>query len=171
MKTQRAIFFDRDGVLNDVIVDGEGIRSPRALGEFRIKEGAREVVQRVKERGYLAIVVTNQPEVKRNLLDKDELDCMHAALKKELGVDDVLVCLHDNDDGCACRKPKPGMLLDAARKWNIDLSQSFIVGDTWRDVGAGEAAGVKTILIDADYNQASGADYRVGALGEILAIV
>ena len=166
----RAIFLDRDGVINQAeIVDGVP-RSPRKFDEFKILSGVKEAIAGFKKKGFKIIVVTNQPEVSRGLLEKEELDKMHAHLKTKLDVDDIFICLHDDHHNCNCRKPKPGMLMEAAKRWNIDLSESYMVGDRWKDIEAGKDAGCKTVLIS---NPASGncqPDFRIESITEIISI-
>lgn len=103
------------------------------------------------EAGYLLILATNQPDIARGAADPQEVSAMHAHLRNYLRLDDVKVCPHDDADQCVCRKPKPGLLLEAAREWNIDLAASFFVGDRWRDIEAGQRAGCSSIFIDYGY--------------------
>ena len=119
---------------------------------------------RLKAAGLRPIVFTNQPEVARGTLSPGVLDRMHARLRAAVGIDDILVCGHADRDGCACRKPRPGMLETAARKWEIDLSASFVVGDRWRDIDAGRAVGCYTVLIERPYSECREADVRVADL-------
>ena len=162
---------DRDGVINRVIIRNGKPYSPRQLRDFKLTEGIKKALQELKRAGFLLIVVTNQPDVARGFLDKTTLDKFHDLIHRELPVDDIFVCLHDDSDRCGCRKPKPGMLLAAARKWDIDLKNSFLIGATWQDREAARAAGCKTILLDAIYNQNLKKTQRVKGLGEALKII
>jgi D-glycero-D-manno-heptose 1,7-bisphosphate phosphatase len=158
------VFLDRDGVLaREIVLDGVA-RAPLRLEDFLILEEAAEQVQRLHRAGFRCVVFTNQPEVARGLLPPDVLGEMHRRLVDVTSVDDVLVCPHDDADGCACRKPKPGMLLEAARRAPIALPESFVVGDRWRDVDAGRAVGCYSILIERPYSDCSTADARVSEL-------
>lgn len=149
----RAIFLDRDGVINRTIVRApEWIGSPRELHEWQWTDDIHEAIRKLHEAGYLLIVVTNQPEVPRKQLSMAQLSALHNHMKQGLPeLDDVYACLHVDEDNCHCRKPKPGMLLEAAQKWNIDLENSWIVGDRAKDIEAGKAAGCKTCLIEYGY--------------------
>jgi D-glycero-D-manno-heptose 1,7-bisphosphate phosphatase len=112
---------------------------------------APDALAALKGRGFLLIVVTNQPDVSRGTQERAEVEGMHAWLKSILPLDDFFVCYHDDSDGCDCRKPKPGLLLQAAERYAIELGSSFLIGDRWRDVDAGSAAGCRTVWIDYDY--------------------
>ena len=118
--------------------------------------------------GMKVIVVTNQPDLTTGKNSAVIIEAMHARLRTELGVDDVLTCPHTDEQNCACRKPRPGLLLQAAEKWGIDLGRSVMVGDRWRDVDAGRAAGCATVFIDHGYSGdpvPQGADLHVTSLG------
>ncbi len=147
----RAVFLDRDGVLNRAIVRDGLPYSPKTVDELSIYAEAAGALARLKEAGFLLIVVTNQPEVSRGTVSRAAVEAMNAAVAERLPVDDFFVCWHDDADACACRKPRPGLLLDAAARHGIDLGRSFLVGDRWRDLDAGAAAGCRTILIDHQY--------------------
>jgi D-glycero-D-manno-heptose 1,7-bisphosphate phosphatase len=151
MEPRPAVFLDRDGVLNRAIVrDGKPF-SPMQLSEFRLLPGVVETCDRLTAAGLPIVVVTNQPEVARGRLSMDVLDDMHAELWRRLCVTEVIVCPHDSADLCSCRKPLPGMILDAAQRHNIDLSRSVMVGDRTSDIKAGQAAGCMTIRIGNGY--------------------
>ena len=166
MNTDKAVFLDRDGVINEAIVrDGKAF-SPRSKDEFKFIEGVAQAVKSFKDAAFTVIVVTNQPDIARKRLSWSDLEWMTEKIMAETLVDDVLVCPHDDYDNCHCRKPKPGMLLEAAEKWNIDLSQSYMVGDSWKDMRAGENAGCRSILIDAVYNQEVFCDFQAKNLAD-----
>jgi D-sedoheptulose 7-phosphate isomerase len=165
----RAVFLDRDGVINRAFVrDGKPLPPP-TIQELEILPGVAEALRDLKQHGYKLLVVTNQPDVGRGTLSRQMLDEMHRQLSTQLPLDDIFVCCHTDKDNCDCRKPLPGMLLEAARKHNIDLAASFMVGDRWRDIEAGYNAGCKTILIDYGYSERPPdhlPDVRVGSLRE-----
>lgn len=140
---KRAVFLDRDGVINDL---GDG-HAPFKYDEFKIKNGVRGALDGLGRIGFLRILITNQPDVAYGNMSRVDYDKIMADVKK-LPLDDIFVCQHRRDDGCECKKPKPGMLLQAAKKWGIDLQKSFMVGDSKSDIKAGQAAGCKTVLID-----------------------
>ncbi len=149
----RAVFLDRDGVLNANIEHGDRPVAPTSLAEFRLLRGAEEAVCRLKTAGFIVVVVTNQPDVATGRTAKATVEAMHVELRRAMPIDDIKICYHVDADQCLCRKPKPGMLLEAAAEWNLDLHASYLVGDRWRDVEAGRAAGCFTIFIDYDYLQ------------------
>lgn len=149
----RAVFFDRDGVLNETTIrDGLPI-GPVKFEDFIIVRAVPEELSRLKRAQFKIIVVTNQPEISRGGLKLHTLDAMHRRLLNSAPIDAIYYCPHDDRDGCNCRKPKPGMLVEAAREHDIDLGQSFMVGDRWRDTEAGKAVGCSTILIHHGYNE------------------
>jgi D-sedoheptulose 7-phosphate isomerase len=152
-KPRAAVFLDRDGVLNRAAVrDGRPLPPP-ALHHLEILPGTASALNELKEHGFPLYVITNQPDVARGNLTRAEVDAMNHKLASELPIDDIFVCYHDDADQCACRKPSPGLLFEAQRRHNIDLARSFVVGDRWRDIDAGHAAGCKTILIDYGYRE------------------
>jgi D-glycero-D-manno-heptose 1,7-bisphosphate phosphatase len=146
------VFFDRDGVLTEVVMRGTKAGSARTLDELAPMPGARAAVAAVHAAGGMAIVVSNQPDVGRGLLAVDCLEEMNGRLVADAGVDAVLVCPHDGAEGCRCRKPLPGLLLEAADRFGIDLGASWMIGDRWVDIAAGEAAGLGTVLLPQPYS-------------------
>jgi D-glycero-D-manno-heptose 1,7-bisphosphate phosphatase len=167
-RARAAVFLDRDGVL--VIPEFRGGRSyaPVTIATFRLYDSAARQLGRLKEAGYLLVVVTNQPDVGRGIIAPGVLDEMHDRLAAALPVDLITSCIHEAKDACACRKPKPGMLLAAAEQLNIDLSASIMVGDRASDIEAGCAAGCRTVFIDLGYDEPRPAqcDFMVRSLGE-----
>lgn len=149
----RAVFLDRDGVINRPLERDHKPFAPSSLAEFEILPEVPAACARLKTAGFLLVVATNQPDVGRGTLKKEIVEKIHAHLMARLPVDRVEACFHPGQgvSDCDCRKPKPGMLLNAARALNIDLSQSWMVGDRWRDVDCGHAAGCRTIFIDRGY--------------------
>lgn len=153
MRNNRAVFFDRDGVLNEAVVREGRPYPPVNLTETRLVAGAREALMRLRQRGFLLFVVTNQPDVSRGTSSRSQVEEINQYLAEHLPIDEFCTCCHDDKDGCSCRKPLPGLLLTAAEKHAVQLDRSFMVGDRWRDIDAGTAAGCRTILIDYSYQE------------------
>jgi len=147
-----AVFLDRDGVLNEVLGDGARARSPRGAADLALTDGAKVATRRLAARGYRLIVVTNQPDVARGLMTAEVAEALTRSTMEQLQLDDAYVCPHDGPDRCSCRKPGPGMLLAARRDWALDLGSSWLVGDRWVDIGAAQAAGVRSVLLESPYS-------------------
>ena len=148
----RAVFLDRDGVINRaLIVDGKPY-PPEPVSSYEILPGVPEALLQLKRAGFLTIVVTNQPDVARGKTSQASIEAMHAELQRDLAIDEILACYHDGDV-CDCRKPKPGALFDAARRHALDLTKSYMVGDRWRDIEAGQRAGCTCFFIDYAYTE------------------
>jgi len=149
----RAVFLDRDGVITRSIVRDGKPYAPTRLDEMEILPGVQQALQSLREAGFLNVVVTNQPDVATGKTKREAVEQMHAQLLKNLPIDLIKVCFHDDAANCACRKPKPGMLLEAAGELGIALERSCMVGDRWRDIEAGQAAGCKSYFIDYRYKE------------------
>jgi D-glycero-D-manno-heptose 1,7-bisphosphate phosphatase len=169
---RKAFFFDRDGVLNKSIVKLGKPYSPNSFDELVITDGAKEIIKYIKNKNYLTIVVTNQPDVKRKKTSRNFVEKINSFLKKKLLFDDLFVCYDDNDFSFF-RKPKPGMIFQAQKKWNIDLTKSFIIGDRNKDIMAGIKAGIKTIFIDNNYleRKPTFTHYKIKCLKELKKII
>ena len=169
----KAIFLDRDGVINEAqLRDGKPF-PPNNINELILIPKVIDALYLLKNSGYLLIVITNQPDVIRGKAEKETVAIINESLRKQLPLDDVYTCYHDDNENCNCRKPKPGNILEAARRYNIDLNKSFMVGDRWRDIDAGENAGCKTFFIDYGYQekQPNNYDYKVKSLHEAAMII
>jgi D-glycero-D-manno-heptose 1,7-bisphosphate phosphatase len=167
---RKAVFLDRDGVI--VVPSFRKGRSyaPTAMQDFAIYPDALASLQLLKQAGYLLIVVTNQPDVGAGIVSYEVLQEMHSTLRRVLPVDDIKVCVHTAGDNCDCRKPKPGMLLEAAATAGIDLARSIMVGDRASDTAAGAAAGCRTAFLDLSYEAElppKDADFYGSSLAEI----
>jgi D-glycero-D-manno-heptose 1,7-bisphosphate phosphatase len=149
----KAFFLDRDGVINEAIVRNGKPYPPFVLEEVKILPGVPEALMKLHQAGYMIFIVTNQPDVTRLKQSKTNVEAIHAFLSKVLPINEFLVCYHDDKDHCNCRKPKPGLLVEAAQRYNIDLAASFMVGDRWRDIDAGFYAGCFTIFVDNHYDE------------------
>ena len=148
---RRAVFLDRDGVINASVVRDGKPYPPASLEELELLPGVAEAIRSLREAGFAIVVATNQPDVATGVQRKEMVEAIHNSLRDELMIDDIRVCYHIDADNCSCRKPKPGMLLESASEFNIDLTKSFLVGDRWRDIEAGKAAGCYTFFIDYGY--------------------
>lgn len=151
----KAIFIDRDGVINQLVSRDGGKYSPRLVTDFQIFPSVPNAIKQIREAGYLVVVVTNQPDISRGLLKPHVLDEMHQLLRAICQVDAIYVCPHDNSDDCLCRKPLPGMLLQAATDLSIDLNNSWMIGDRATDMQAGNAVGLSNIFIASGQEQRS----------------
>jgi D-glycero-D-manno-heptose 1,7-bisphosphate phosphatase len=161
----KAIFLDRDGVLNRAIVKNGKPYPPASMDELEIIEDVAEALAAFKNMGYLLVGATNQPDVARGTTKKEFVEAINIFLMERLPLLDIKVCYHDDADGCHCRKPLPGLILDAAHEYNIDLSKSIMIGDRWKDIDAGKQAGCQTIWINRGYaEKAASADFMTTSL-------
>jgi D-glycero-D-manno-heptose 1,7-bisphosphate phosphatase len=148
-----AAFLDRDGVLNAPIVRDGLPYPPAGVSDLELLPRVEESCRALREAGLALVVVTNQPDIARGAVSEADVTAINTRLRAMLSLEDVVVCPHDDRDGCACRKPKPGMILQAAARHDLDLSRSVMVGDRWRDVAAGKAAGTRTVFVDRGYDE------------------
>jgi D-glycero-D-manno-heptose 1,7-bisphosphate phosphatase len=171
--TRAAVFVDRDGVINRAFVRDGTPHPPASLAELEILPGVPAALSALRARGYALVVVTNQPDVARGTSSRSIVEGIHERLWDVLPLDAILTCFHDGADDCDCRKPRPGLLLQAARAFGLDLSASFMVGDRWYDMEAGKRAGCTTVLVDRGYDEraAAACDFRVGSLSEAAGII
>lgn len=158
-----AVFFERDGVLNLCETRRGQQMTPCRLDQFRINPDALKWLPLLKEAGFLLIVATNQPAVSQGELSRRELDLMHTLLRKQLPLDDILVCPYD-DRTHPCCKPQPGMLLEAGFKWGLDLDHSFVVSDKWPDAKAAQIAGCTSVMIRSPWIGSDHHDFVVADL-------
>jgi D-glycero-D-manno-heptose 1,7-bisphosphate phosphatase len=150
----RAIFLDRDGVLCDAIVTNYKPLSAKTIEEVNIPIGTVLNCWKLRHEGFKLLCVSNQPDIARGLVDPDIIESQNEMIKHFCFLDDIMTCPHDNDDHCLCRKPKPGMIFSLARKHNIDLSQSYLIGDRWSDIEAGMNALIPNLyFIDRGYKE------------------
>ena len=149
----KAVFLDRDGVLNRAKVILNKPYPPSNMEEMEILPGVHEGIELLKHAGFKLIVITNQPDVSRGTADINVVNTMNNYILSELGIDEIKCCFHDDSDNCACRKPKAGMIYEAEKKWNIDLALSYLIGDRWRDIETAKNTDITTILIDNQYDE------------------
>lgn len=168
---RRTIFLDRDGVINKVVFRDGRPTAPRQPAEFEIDEGVEESLQHLRAAGFKLFVVSNQPDVARGLMSRESLRIMTDRIMATLPVDGVMVCPHDDCDGCECRKPKPGMLVELAREHDLVLGESYLIGDSWKDTCAAGAAGCRSIILDRPYNREDPANCRVADLRKAVEII
>lgn len=163
----RAVFFDRDGVINKLVFRNGDYYSPRDMDNFQLYKDAEKVIHHIKTKGYLVLIVSNQPDIARGLLKKSALNEMTKKIYDNLSVDDIFYCMHDDPDAEGCRKPAPGLILKAQKKWDLDLSQSMMIGDSEKDFGAAKNAGIKFILMSRSHNKHMKISNKISTLGEI----
>ena len=172
MIRNKAIFFDRDGVLNKAIIKDKKPFPPNNIKELIIENFVEETIIFLKKLNYKVFIFTNQPDVSRKTIKKENALEINNFLKKKFDIDDVFICFC-SDNSCPRRKPNPGMIYDAVKKWNINLKESFVVGDRYKDIEAGKNAGTKTIYLEKDYNEKKpyNPDYLITSLNEIKKII
>lgn len=152
---RRAVFLDRDGVINRAyVVDGVPV-PPKRVSDVEILTGVKEAIKLFHQRHLVVVVVTNQPDVARGTITRESVDLIHSYLRDELGLEHFFTCFHDDPSGCDCRKPKSGLIVRAAQELELDLYASFMIGDRWRDIAAGQAADCKCYFIDYGYEEKS----------------
>lgn len=164
----RAVFLDRDGVLNRALIRAGKPYPPASLAELEIVPEVALALARLKRCGLALLVITNQPDVARGTQSRAVVEAINQHLQQTLPLDKIYTCYHDDQDACSCRKPQPGLILQAARDWQVDPASSFMIGDRWKDVAAGRAAQCTTFLIDQKYAEVERATphYRVNNLSE-----
>lgn len=145
------VFLERDGILNHARVERGQQVAPVTLEDFKINMAAREPLTQLKEAGYLLIVTSNQPGLSRGYQSRRETDIMHEMLKKTFPIDDIVMCPHDEQDDCPCRKPRAGLLQEAAFNWHLDLEHSFVISDKWQDARAAHNAGCVSMMIESPW--------------------
>jgi D-glycero-D-manno-heptose 1,7-bisphosphate phosphatase len=148
---KRAVFLDRDGVINESISVGGFPRPPSTVKEVRILEGVVEAIQLLKSNNLIPVVVTNQPDVARGKTTQSKIEEINRHIGFLSNIEHFYTCIHDDSDLCNCRKPAPGLITKSAQELGLDLTSSFMVGDRWRDVSAGQAAGCRCFFIDYSY--------------------
>ncbi len=170
---KRAVFLDRDGVINRAIVREGKPYPPKDLTELEILPGVPEALAALKKAEYKLIVVTNQPDVARGTVKKEVVESINHQLSSTLPLDEFRTCYHDDHEACDCRKPAPGALLAAALEHDIELKRSYMIGDRWRDIEAGQRAGCKTVFIDYGYSekQPEHVDHRVRSLNDATLVI
>jgi D-glycero-D-manno-heptose 1,7-bisphosphate phosphatase len=172
VKTIKAIFFDRDGVINDVVVRGATVSSPRTFSEFHVLSEFASFFEQVAPMVAHTFVVSNQPDLSRKLLSLDEHNKINARLKEQFAFREIVYCHHDDSDQCQCRKPKPGMILELLSKYMLSPHECIIIGDRTKDILAGQAAGIKTILYRQSYNASVTCkpDFVVDSFSDVLSL-
>lgn len=150
---RRAIFLDRDGVLNHAVVKNGKPYPPASVHELTVPEDAAHTLHALKATGFLLIGATNQPDVARGISTQASIEAINTKLMEILPLDEIRVCYHDDKDQCHCRKPLAGLLTDAALQHGIDLKNSYMIGDRWKDIEAGQLAGCKTIWLKQHYQE------------------
>src|SRR5512141_1481265 len=148
---KQGVFIARDGILNQVRVERQHQVTPLSMSDFRLNLEAVPLLKKLKSSGLLLIVTTNQPGLSRGYQSRRELDRMHELLRKTFALDDILVCPHDETDRCPCRKPKPGLLIEAGFKFHLHLDRSFVISDKWPDAEAARTAGCTSLLIQSPW--------------------
>ena len=148
---KRAVFVERDGILNEVRPGPKHQVTPLTLEEFKIKKEAKDHLGRLKKAGFILVGTTNQPGLSRGYQSRRELDRMHDIVRRIFPLDELMVCPHDESDHCPCRKPRPGLLIEAAFKWHLNLDHSFVISDKWQDAEAARTAGCTSLLVDGPY--------------------
>jgi len=146
-----AVFIERDGILNLDRVERGQPMPPLFLEQMEPKTEALEPLRQLKAAGFLLIATTNQPGLSHGTLSRRELDRMHSILRQMFGLDDIFICPHDADDCCPCRKPKPGLLIEAAFKWHVNMERSFVISNKWQDAEAAHNAGCTSLLISSPW--------------------
>lgn len=165
---RRAVFLDRDGVINRAVVRDGRPYPPANLAAMEVLPSVSDALAALHDAGFMLIVITNQPDVARGTTPMAAVEEINNYLASCLPIDEFRTCYHDSGDGCDCRKPLPGGIMAAASKHGIDIGESYMVGDRWRDIEAGQRAGCKTIFIDYGYDekQPESVNYRVRSLKE-----
>jgi len=161
------VFLERDGILNLVKVERGSPATPLTLDEFKLNPAALEPLKRLKAAGFILLATTNQPGLSRGYQSRRDLDRMHDLLRRQLPLDDILVCPHDETDECPCRKPATGLLTEGAFKWHLDLERSYVVSDKWQDAHAAHVAGCTSLLLRSPWIGKGHHDFVLSSLDDV----
>lgn len=166
----KAVFLDRDGIINVTQVINKKPVAIRAFEQFVFVEGIQKAIDKFIKIGYTIFVVTNQPDISRGKIKIEEVEKINRHILHELPIKKIYMCTHDYYDNCECKKPKAGMLFSAKKEYDVELKSSWIIGDRWSDIEAGKNAGCKTIFVDYGYDEKlkSNPDIIVKNVKEIL---
>mgnify|MGYP001191920302 FL=1 len=169
----RAVFFDRDGVINQALARDGHPFPPANWDEFSWVDGIKDVSKILKDAGFMLFCVTNQPDVRRGIQDRSVVEALHQYILVHLPLEKIYVCYHDDRDGCACRKPRPGMILKARDQYGLNLDSCWLVGDRWKDIDAGNAVGCQTVFLNYDYDETlrSSPDHTIFHLSELTSLI
>jgi len=162
-----AVFIERDGILNLDRVERDQPMPPLFLEQMEPNTGALEPLRLLKGAGFLLIATTNQPGLSRGSLSRRELDRMHSVLRQMFCLDDILICPHDANDCCPCRKPKPGLLIEASFKWHVNMERSFVISNKWQDAEAAHNAGCTSLLIASPWIGKGHRDIVLATLADV----
>ena len=170
---RRAVFLDRDGVINAAVVLDRKPYSPKNFAGIKILDGVIEAIKSLMAQNFIPVIITNQPDITRKIITESDLISMHKIISKKTQIKHFYVCPHDEKDLCECRKPKPGLITQAAKELQLDLNSSFLVGDRWRDIAAAQALNIESFFIDYSYaeKQPSKPYTRVSSLLEVSKIL
>ena len=170
---KKAVFLDRDGVINEAIVNNNKPYPPNDIASLKLIPKVTEALNNLHRAVFFLAVITNQPDVYRGKVKRESVEEINQFLTNNLPLDVFKTCYHDDNDFCSCRKPLPGSFLEVANEYKIDLKNSYMVGDRWRDIEAGIAAGCKTFFIDYQYDEKRPTyfDYKVSSLFEASTII
>ncbi|MBP7462560.1 MAG: HAD-IIIA family hydrolase [Candidatus Delongbacteria bacterium] len=166
------VFFDRDGVINEVVQRDGHFYSPRQLKDFKVRPDFIRLYRILEPMKLKMLVVSNQPDLARGLMSAECLEEMNQVLLSQFHFLDIRYCTHDDRDQCSCRKPKPGMLLELMARYHLRTEEAMIIGDGWKDMEAGRQAGIKTVYLATPYNRSESvvSDYRVDCLDQIVTL-
>jgi D-glycero-D-manno-heptose 1,7-bisphosphate phosphatase len=169
----RAVFLDRDGVINKAVVRDGKPYPPNSLAEMELVPGVVVALAKLKNAGFRLLVVTNQPDVARGTQKREVVESINNALLEKVPLDQVYTCFHDDSDNCSCRKPLPGLIWQGAEEWQVDPAKSFLVGDRWKDIASGLSAGCITIFIDWNYAEQLKVvpDYQVFSIEQAVELI
>jgi len=162
---KRAVFIERDSILNEVRTGPKQQITPISMDDFKVVSTAADPLKKLKAVGFVVIATTNQPGLSRGYQSRRELDRMHDLLRRALPLDDIMVCPHDEADHCPCRKPRAGLLIEAAFKWHLNLEHSFVVSDKWQDAEAARSAGCTSLILKSPWNGQVHRDFLLGDFG------
>jgi D-glycero-D-manno-heptose 1,7-bisphosphate phosphatase len=162
-----AAFIERDGILTLPKVERGCQITPATLQDLQVNKAALALCEHLKAAGFILVATTNQPGLSSGFVTRRELDRIHAGLRQAFPLDDIMVCPHDASDHCSCRKPQPGLLVEASFKYHLDLERSFVISDKWQDARAAQAVGATSMLLESPWTGSGHHDFVLPSLAAI----